>query len=76
MTEQQELSPEHLKSLLAKIDPSVLQQLMPLTGGVVTMMFTDIVNSTAIQRRRCLRRRLRYTAPCAPICARAAGFPI
>jgi hypothetical protein len=26
MTEQQELSPEHLKSLLAKIDPSILQR--------------------------------------------------
>jgi predicted ATPase/class 3 adenylate cyclase/predicted enzyme related to lactoylglutathione lyase len=49
MAEREELPPEHLKSLLARIDPAILQQLMPLTGGVVTMMFTDIVNSTAIK---------------------------
>src|SRR3990172_3802030 len=49
MPDQQELSPGRLKSLLGRIDPSILQQVMPLTGGVVTMMFTDIVNSTAIK---------------------------
>ena len=49
MSEHEEVPPEHLKSLLAKIDPAILQQLMPLTGGVITMMFTDIVNSTAIK---------------------------
>jgi class 3 adenylate cyclase len=45
-----QLAPENLKALLADIDPAVLQQVMPLTGGVIiAMMFTDIVNSTAIK---------------------------
>lgn len=38
-----------LKALLGKIEPAVLQQVMPLTGGVITMMFTDIVDSTKIK---------------------------
>ena len=48
MPEDEELLPDHLKALLAKIDPAVLQQVMPLTGGVITMMFTDIVDSTKL----------------------------
>jgi predicted ATPase/class 3 adenylate cyclase len=43
------LPSEQLKELLARIDPEVLQQVMPLTGGVITMMFTDIVDSTRIK---------------------------
>jgi predicted ATPase/class 3 adenylate cyclase len=38
---------EKLQELARGIDPDVLQAVMPLTGGVVTMMFTDIVGSTA-----------------------------
>ena len=43
------LTCDRLKTLLEKVDPKVLQQVMPLTGGVVTMMFTDIVDSTGIK---------------------------
>jgi hypothetical protein len=43
------LPSDRLKELLARIDPQVLQQVMPLTGGVITMMFTDIVDSTRIK---------------------------
>ena len=50
MSENDPLSPERLKELLAGIDPDILQQVMPLTGGVITMMFTDIVNSSGIKR--------------------------
>jgi predicted ATPase/class 3 adenylate cyclase len=49
MPEDQILSPDRLKELLGQIDPKVLQQVMPLTGGVITMMFTDIVDSTKIK---------------------------
>ncbi len=45
------VSPERLKELLRGINPEVLQQVMPLTGGVLTMMFTDIVNSTGIKAK-------------------------
>ncbi len=41
--------PGRLKDLLAEIDPDVLREVMPFTGGVVTMMFTDIVDSTPIK---------------------------
>jgi len=43
------LSPDRLKSLLKGIDPAVLEQVIPLTGGVVTIMFTDIVDSTRVK---------------------------
>ena len=49
MPDDQALSPDQLKKLLAGIDPAVLQEVMPLTGGVITMMFTDIVDSTRIK---------------------------
>ncbi len=49
MSDDQALSPDQLKKLLAGIDPAVLQQVMPLTGGDITMMFTDIVDSTKIK---------------------------
>lgn len=49
MPEDQALSPEHLKKLLGQIDPAILEQVLPLTGGVVTMMFTDIVDSTKVK---------------------------
>ena len=49
MLSEEPLSPERLQELLGKIDPAVLQQVMPLTGGVVTMMFTDIVDSTKVK---------------------------
>ncbi len=49
MPDDQILSPDQLKKLLAGIDPAVLQQVMPLTGGDITMMFTDIVDSTKIK---------------------------
>jgi predicted ATPase/class 3 adenylate cyclase len=42
-------TPQDLKALLSGVDPAVLAQVMPLTGGVITMMFTDIVDSTAIK---------------------------
>ncbi len=41
---------ENLKKLLSGIDPAVLHDLMPLTGGVITMMFTDIVDSTRVKK--------------------------
>lgn len=49
MPEDQDASIDRLKELLGKIDPEVLKQLMPPTGGVITMMFTDIVDSTRIK---------------------------
>jgi predicted ATPase/class 3 adenylate cyclase len=45
------LPSDQWKELLARIDPKVLQQVMPLTGGVNTMMFTDIVDSTRIKAK-------------------------
>ncbi|MBI4489703.1 MAG: tetratricopeptide repeat protein [Deltaproteobacteria bacterium] len=48
MPDDQPLSPDRLKELLGQIDPEVLQQVMPPTGGVIAMMFTDIVDSTEI----------------------------
>ena len=47
--EDEALSPERLKELRGKIDPEVIQQVMPLTRGVITLMFTDIVVSTNIK---------------------------
>lgn len=46
MADDLSVSNDQLKDLLSRIDPAVLQQIMPLTGGVITMMFTDIVDST------------------------------
>jgi class 3 adenylate cyclase len=41
---------ENLKELLSGIDPEQLRQVMPLVGGgVITMMFTDIVDSTRVK---------------------------
>ncbi len=40
---------DRLEALLAGIDPQVLGNVMPLTGGVITMMFTDIVDSSRIK---------------------------
>lgn len=40
---------EKLQNLLGEIDPEVLSRVMPLTGGTITMMFTDIVDSTRIK---------------------------
>jgi predicted ATPase/class 3 adenylate cyclase len=42
---------ENLKKLLSGVDPEQLRQVMPLVGGgVITMMFTDIVDSTRVKR--------------------------
>jgi predicted ATPase/class 3 adenylate cyclase len=42
---------ENLKGLLADVDPEQLRRLLPLVGGgVITMMFTDIVDSTRVKR--------------------------
>src|SRR5712675_2244069 len=42
---------DHLNELLSAVDPGQLQQVMPLVGaGVITMMFTDIVDSTRVKR--------------------------
>lgn len=49
MSETEAISTDRLRDLLSQIDPQVLQELMPLTGGVITMMFTDIVDSTRIK---------------------------
>ena len=38
-----------LKELLGNVDPKRLESVMPVTGGVITMIFTDIVNSTGIK---------------------------
>jgi predicted ATPase/class 3 adenylate cyclase len=51
MSTPEELSPDRLKSLLAGIDPAILREILPPAGGVITMMFTDIVDSTAIKAR-------------------------
>jgi len=40
---------EHFKELLSGVDPEQLQQMMLLVGGVITMMFTDIVDSTRVK---------------------------
>src|SRR5271156_2320157 len=45
----QDVSLEKLKELLSGIDPEQLRQVMPLVGGVITMMFTDIVDSTRVK---------------------------
>ena len=49
MSRPEKLTPDRLKSLLADIDPAILRDVMPPAGGVITMMFTDIVDSTAIK---------------------------
>ncbi len=41
---------DNLKELLSGVDPEQLRQVMPLVGGVITMMFTDIVDSTRVKR--------------------------
>jgi predicted ATPase/class 3 adenylate cyclase len=42
---------DHLKELLSEIDPAQLRQVMPLVGGVITIMFTDIVDSTPVKHQ-------------------------
>jgi predicted ATPase/class 3 adenylate cyclase len=43
---------DHLKELLSGVDPEQLRQVMPLAGGgVITMMFTDIVDSTRVKHQ-------------------------
>src|ERR1700730_1222358 len=43
---------DHLKELLSGLDPEQLRQLMPLVGGgVITMMFTDILDSTRVKHQ-------------------------
>lgn len=49
MPEDEALSADQLRSLLGGIDPGILQEIMPLTGGVITMMFTDIVDSAKMK---------------------------
>jgi hypothetical protein len=39
---------DHLKELLSGLDPDQLRQIMPL-DGIITMMFTDIVDSTRVK---------------------------
>jgi predicted ATPase/class 3 adenylate cyclase len=42
---------DNLKELLSGVDPEQLREVMPLVGGgVITMMFTDIVDSTRVKR--------------------------
>ena len=41
----------HLKELLSGVDPEQLRQVIPLVGGVITMMFTDIVDSTRVKHQ-------------------------
>ena len=48
MAEQEGPDFQKLKELLSGLDPEVVQKLMPPSGGVITMMFTDIVDSTRI----------------------------
>jgi adenylate cyclase len=51
MPRNQGAPPENLKELLSGVDPEQLGQVMPLVGGgVITMMFTDIVDSTGVKR--------------------------
>jgi len=41
---------DKLQELLSGVDPEQLGQILPLAGGgVVTMMFTDIVDSTRVK---------------------------
>jgi class 3 adenylate cyclase len=50
MAPDQGAPPENLKELLSGVDPEQLRQVMPLVGGaVITMMFTDIVDSTRVK---------------------------
>ena len=50
MPPDQGVPPENLKELLSGIDPDQLRQVMPLVGGgVITMMFTDVVDSTRVK---------------------------
>ncbi len=39
---------DKLQELLSGVDPEQLRKVLPLVGGLITMMFTDIVNSTRI----------------------------
>jgi predicted ATPase/class 3 adenylate cyclase len=49
MAEQEGPDFQKLKELLSRLDPEVVRKLIP-PGGVVTMMFTDIVDSTRINK--------------------------
>jgi class 3 adenylate cyclase len=48
MADQEGPDFQKLKELLSGLDPAVVRDLMPPAGGVITMMFTDIVDSTRI----------------------------
>jgi predicted ATPase/class 3 adenylate cyclase len=49
MPPDQEVRFDYLKELLSGVDPEQLRQMTPPTGGVITMMFTDIVDSTRVK---------------------------
>jgi class 3 adenylate cyclase len=49
MPPDQEIPLEKLKELLSAVDPAQLRQVLPLVGGVIAMMFTDIVDSTLVK---------------------------
>jgi adenylate cyclase len=50
MPPDQRAPPDNLKELLSVVDLEQLRQVMPLVGGgVVTIMFTDIVDSTRVK---------------------------
>lgn len=50
MPPEQRVPLDNLKELLSAVDPEQLRQVMPLVGGgVITMMFTDIVDSTRVK---------------------------
>jgi len=50
MPQTQDVPPEKLSELLSGVDPDQLGKIMPLAGGgVITMMFTDIVDSTRVK---------------------------
>lgn len=50
MPPDQEIPLEKLKELLSDVDPAQLRQVPPSVSGVITMMFTDIVDSTLVKR--------------------------
>ncbi len=49
MQDEKALASDRLAGLREKIDSALFQQEMPLTGGVITMMFTDIVDSAKVK---------------------------
>jgi class 3 adenylate cyclase len=41
---------DNLKEVLSGVDQGQLRQVLPLVDGVITMMFTDIVDSTRVKK--------------------------